>query len=677
MSTEYTKNELEEYFTNKLTGTVTDTIEDSIKTELLAMAFEKAGDKVVQFTIVEMDKLAGLGNKKANDILKELAEKYEIGIEYDELASDCMDIAGTVTDIIDLGTNVKELIKNISDYFANGTKDVYVASECLQSVFDVMSSISGMAEGPLATIISEQLELGSFLLKKGTELAKEYNKRFDELEEVWEEIEKDEKQIDTDLQTKINDAITNSSKECKFYDTIKWYDAIMQEYGWIFSVIESEDSKELQEQYKEISTMLGKRENFMEHYQNVFKYANTQNYLGESNTNDYTTIKDEQKNDLGDAKNATPPADPIILDLNKDGTYSGSLEDGVHFDYDGDGFAEKTAWAAQGDGVLVRDINGNGIIDNGSELFGDKTMLSDGTTATGGLQALSDLDTNGDGILNSEDAAFGELKVWIDANRDGITQTEELHTLDELDITGILLNRIGGVTGENGNIISGYAEVQTGSGDSLYLAELNFQIDYSDTTYESEELSEEIKALPQLSGSGSVRSLRDVMADDTELTGLVTAFLQITDMAEGEALAEAILLKWTGCDNIEAGSRGENIDAAKLAVIEQMTGTGFVGVNGANPNANAAIILNQIYEDILQNAWSNLLAQTELKEYLSHTKVVTKLATGEQHLDYSEVINMFDAKMQESDTDAMRLFEAYVTFLQGNRYTSSIYQKAA
>ena len=39
MSAEYTEKELEEYFTNKLTGTVTDTIEDAIKTELLAMAF--------------------------------------------------------------------------------------------------------------------------------------------------------------------------------------------------------------------------------------------------------------------------------------------------------------------------------------------------------------------------------------------------------------------------------------------------------------------------------------------------------------------------------------------------------------------------------------------------------------------------------------------------------------
>ncbi|MBQ3583922.1 MAG: hypothetical protein IJA27_04345, partial [Lachnospiraceae bacterium] len=176
MSAEYTEKELEEYFTSKLTGTVTDTIEDTIKTELLAMAFGKVGDKVVQFTIVEMDKLAGLGNKKANDILKELAEKYEIGIEYDELASECMDIAGTVTDIIELGEKTFDLVKNISQYLECKEPNPEKASKCLQSVLNVMSSISGMAGGPLATIISEQLELGSFLLKKGTELAKEYNK---------------------------------------------------------------------------------------------------------------------------------------------------------------------------------------------------------------------------------------------------------------------------------------------------------------------------------------------------------------------------------------------------------------------------------------------------------------------------------------------------------------------
>ena len=46
------------------------------------------------------------------------------------------------------------------------------------------------------------------------------------------------------------------------------------------------------------------------------------------------------------------------------------------------------------------------------------------------------------------------------------------------------------------------------------------------------------------------------------------------------------VLKWTGCENVTTGSRGTNIDAARLAVIEKFYGRGFVGVNGANPILN-------------------------------------------------------------------------------------------
>lgn len=68
---------------------------------------------------------------------------------------------------------------------------------------------------------------------------------------------------------------------------------------------------------------------------------------------------------------------PLILDLNGDGVKTTSIFDGsVYFDHDGNGFAEKTGWVSTDDGLLVRDINGNGLIDNGSELFGSNTLLS-------------------------------------------------------------------------------------------------------------------------------------------------------------------------------------------------------------------------------------------------------------------------------------------------------------
>ena len=111
--------------------------------------------------------------------------------------------------------------------------------------------------------------------------------------------------------------------------------------------------------------------------------------------------------------------DPLVFDLNRDGVFSTTVEDGVYFDYEADGFKEKTAWMSQGDGMLVRDISGNGMIDNGTELFGDQTLLSNGDVATNGIDALTDLDSNNDSVINSDDEFFSDLRIWADANRDG------------------------------------------------------------------------------------------------------------------------------------------------------------------------------------------------------------------------------------------------------------------
>src|SRR3546814_3328924 len=87
---------------------------------------------------------------------------------------------------------------------------------------------------------------------------------------------------------------------------------------------------------------------------------------------------------------------------------------------------ESTAWICADVGFLVRDLNQDGAITTGLEMFGSNTRLQDGTTAEHGFAALRELDSNQDGVIDSQDAAFSELKIWRDANDNGRTDIGEL-----------------------------------------------------------------------------------------------------------------------------------------------------------------------------------------------------------------------------------------------------------
>ncbi len=117
---------------------------------------------------------------------------------------------------------------------------------------------------------------------------------------------------------------------------------------------------------------------------------------------------------------ASETRSPLAIDLDGDGVETVSADNGVYFDHDGNGFAEKTGWIGKDDGILVRDLNNNGQIDNGSELFGDQTVLSNGKKAANGFEALADLDSNQDGVFDGDDDAFGEVMVWQDLNQNGV-----------------------------------------------------------------------------------------------------------------------------------------------------------------------------------------------------------------------------------------------------------------
>jgi len=72
-----------------------------------------------------------------------------------------------------------------------------------------------------------------------------------------------------------------------------------------------------------------------------------------------------------------------------------------------------------------------------------------------GFLALAQYDANGDGVIDASDPVYSQLRLWIDANHDGISQPEELHTLPEMGVVSISLDySLSMRTDEFGNVFS-------------------------------------------------------------------------------------------------------------------------------------------------------------------------------------------------------------------------------
>ena len=252
----------------------------------------------------------------------------------------------------------------------------------------------------------------------------------------------------------------------------------------------------------------------------------------------------ECKMRFGEVRNP-PPRDPLALDLDNDGIETTSANGRILFDHDGDGIRTGTGWVKADDGLLVLDRNANGTIDSGAELFGVDTVLSDGTKATDGFAALRDQDDNADGVFNAADSTFAQIRVWQDLNQDGISQTEELTTLADQGITAISLadTAVGSDLG-NGNGVHSQAtltrsDASTGTAYALDLADNPFYSQFPDTI----PLTEQAQSLPDMRGSGMVRSLREGASLNADLASVLTAGSVGTRDALDQNLDE-ILLEW-------------------------------------------------------------------------------------------------------------------------------------
>ncbi|MCS3761248.1 calcium-binding protein [Bradyrhizobium centrosematis] len=260
--------------------------------------------------------------------------------------------------------------------------------------------------------------------------------------------------------------------------------------------------------------------------------------------------------------------DPLVLDLNGDGVNLSSMAgNNASFDVDKDGFAERVGWVRGGDGMLVRDLNGNGKIDDIGEMFGNDhtpgfTQLAslDGNH-DGKISALDDglADFNGDGTVDASDT-FATLKVWIDANEDGKTDAGELKSLASLDIVSISTGSTATNTADSGNVIAATGTYERSDGTTGTVGEVHFDTDNTHTTWLGDSsVSTEAAARPDLKGFGTLTDLHVAMTLDADLIDTVDAALPSLNTLSLASLREAarpILYAWAGAVAVPAGTPG-------------------------------------------------------------------------------------------------------------------------
>lgn len=112
------------------------------------------------------------------------------------------------------------------------------------------------------------------------------------------------------------------------------------------------------------------------------------------------------------------------------------------FDINAAGGCITTDWPAAVTPWLAIDLDGNGAIDNGRELFGSGTRLRDGKRARNGFVALAELDDNRDGRIDVRDPAFADLVLWSDHDADKTSTLTELEPLALRGVVGIDLGYV-------------------------------------------------------------------------------------------------------------------------------------------------------------------------------------------------------------------------------------------
>jgi hypothetical protein len=245
----------------------------------------------------------------------------------------------------------------------------------------------------------------------------------------------------------------------------------------------------------------------------------------------------------------------LALDLNGDGINTLSLRNGVIFDVNNDTKLERTGWIAPLDGLLVRDLNHDGAINDGGELFGEGTVLANGHQAKTGYEALSALDSNLDGVIDQRDAIFSSLLVWQDKNSNGISEAGELRSLAEAGITELSLKAHASTKVDNGNLIGLMGTFATADGKTHTMGDVWFSTDQSgNKTFDLNKLVDKLDSKTAQGDhviSNSTAHLPNLQISDVLSTSVETSIQARIDSAFNTHVDNGTISSISGLDSAQ------------------------------------------------------------------------------------------------------------------------------
>ncbi|MDO4644082.1 MAG: hypothetical protein Q4A74_09600, partial [Cardiobacteriaceae bacterium] len=397
--------------------------------------------------------------------------------------------------------------------------------------------------------------------------------------------------------------------------------------------------------------------------------------------------------------------DPLVLDLDGDGieTVSANHYKGALFDHNKSGIRTATGWVSADDGLLVVDRNGDGIINNGNELFGGNTTLIDGSNAANGYTALAEFDNNSDGVIDEKDKDFNKLRIWRDLNQDGVSQKEELFTLDAVNVKSLnvahqdVSKNLGG-----GNILAQKGSYSTVDGKLQKMGDLLLSHNSLYSRYtDSVPLTNEQLQAANMAGIDRLRDLREAAALSKDLAADLKAYSQAETKAEQRVLLGSLIDQWARTDPLygngvkflppalRTANEGvavtprqanalkvlqipqEYLDKVnqvlnKIAVLDAFSGekSNTIYVTSAQEVLNFYEVVNKAYDKLAENIYEGLLFQTRLKPYLNKLGFI--IENNEFKLDYSGVIAAFEEIHAKNPEKAFVDLGEFITYSKNN-----------